>query len=521
MLGYFSLVLHTHQPYVRKNGVFPVGEDWLYQVMADTYLPLLEMLAQLQHEGLTSCLAVTMTPVLCEQLADPYVKERFIEYLEVMAGHAGSDTRDFEYFSDEKRKALGEAYRDDFRRKRLAYLAIDGDLLGALGAFEEGGLIEVISSSATHAFLPGFTDPRSVERQVRLGIDSHRAHFGRDPAGFWIPECAYRVGLEDLLESEGVGYMLIDGTALPDGLPSTYAYLAGSSHVNAIARSERAHTNVWDELAGYPTDGAYIDSTKYYHSSGLYYWRVTGLDVPIEDKEVYEPEAAQRRALDHASHFIGEVTDELGSSPPPATETSGNATPMPIVLASYDTELFGHFWREGPYWLEVTLRSLARCEGLAITTPSLYLAGNAGAAGASLKETTWGTNRDHSTWLNGSTTWIWDELGRAQNKLFELSSLRGQGEHYDRALAQAVREILLLESSDWPYMVAKDRAKGYSIERFKAHSERFSRITGALERGEPEQLGPELSEIEESDNIFKQIDLDTIFGSGDPPGRRR
>ena len=521
MHGYFSLVLHTHQPYVRKNGVFPVGEDWLYQVMADTYLPLLEMLAQLEHEGLTSCLAVTMTPVLCEQLADPYVKERFIEYLRVMAEHAGSDTRDFEYFSDEKRKALGEAYRDDYRRKRLAYLAIDGDLLGALEAFEEGGLIEVISSSATHAFLPGFADPRGVEHQVRLGIDSHRRHFGCDPAGCWIPECAYSVGLENLLESEGVRYMLIDGTALPNGLPSTYAYLAGSSHVSAIARSERAHRNVWDEVSGYPTDGAYIDSTKYYHSSGLYYWRVTGLDVPIENKEVYEPKAAQRRALEHARHFIDEVTEELVSSPPPAAAASGNATPLPIVLASYDTELFGHFWREGPYWLEVTLRSLAQCEGLVLTTPFVYLTENASAAGTSLKETTWGTNRDHSTWLNESTAWMWDELCRAQNKLFELSSLRGQGEHYDRALAQAVREILLLESSDWPYMVAKDRAKEYSIERFTAHSERFRRITGALERGEPEQLGPELAEIEESDNIFQQIDLDTVFGSGDAFGGRK
>lgn len=239
MKGYFALVLHTHMPYVRKNGVWPVGEDWLYQVMSETYLPLLGMLAQLEDEGLTSCLALTMTPVLAEQLADPYIKEQFGEYLKVMTEHAADDGRDFEYFGDDRRKALADAYREEYRRKLLAFTAIDGDLLGVIASFEEMGLVETVASAATHAFLPGLSED-SVRSQVLIGLESHRARFGTNPAGFWIPECAYRQGIEDLLESEGVRYLLADSTAFPAChrlTPTTWGRRAWRCWPGAIGRT--------------------------------------------------------------------------------------------------------------------------------------------------------------------------------------------------------------------------------------------------------------------------------------------
>lgn len=516
MNGCFSLVLHSHLPYVRKNGVWPVGEDWLYQVMSDTYLPLLGMLAQLQDEGLTSCMGITVTPVLCEQLTDPYIKERFIEYLKIMAEHTSGDIRDFEYFADDRRRALADAFLADYKRKLLAYRAIDGDMVGALASFERSGLVETIGSAATHGFLGGRADWHSVKRQVLIGLESHRRHLGLNPAGFWIPECAYREGLEDLLEAEGIRYILLDPTAL-DGLPPTYPYYVRSSRVVALARSERAHHNAWDEHGGYPTDGRYMDSAKYYENSGLHYWRVTGPDVPIADKEIYEPEPAKARALDHARHFIDDVADELSSSAsPPVGADRANGITLPFVLASYDTEFFGHGWKEGVYWLEVTLRSLASSSDIQMTTPSGYLDENQPAGSATLAQTTWGTNKDDSTWVNPETAWMWYELGDAQGKLLELGGLRDRGGPAERFLAQAAREVLLLESSDWPYMVAKDRAKEYAIERFRAHLERFQDIARALETGELEDIESKLTEIEEVDNIFAQLDLDTVFGRGAP-----
>jgi 1,4-alpha-glucan branching enzyme len=515
MTGYFTLVLHSHQPYVRKNGAWPVGEDWLYQVISETYIPLLGMLAQLDGEEIPPCIGITMTPVLCEQLADGYIQERFVEYLKVMSERTLDDIKDFEYLSDDKREALGEAYCEDYRRKLLAFVAIDGDLLGALASFEQTGLVEIIASSATHAFLPGLASERSVRAQVLLGLESHRRRFGANPAGFWLPECAYRDGLEELLQSEGVRYILVDPSALGE-LPSTYPYYVGSSRVAAVARSERAHQIAWDDRTGYPTDDAYIDSTKYYHSSGLHYWKVTGPHVKIEDKEIYEPVSAQARALDHARHFINTITEELKAASAPTGNGSGSME-YPLILASYDAEFLGHGWKEGIYWLEVMLRSLEGSEGILMTTPSRYLEENPPSKQATLDMTTWGTNKDDSTWINQETGWMWEALQSAQTRMFGLADYRHGGSLENRALQQAVREVLLLESSDWPYMVAKDRAKEYSIERFCAHLERFRRIADALEAGDLDRLELILGEIEEVDNIFAQLDLETIFGRGVPP----
>jgi 1,4-alpha-glucan branching enzyme len=504
--GYFSMVLHTHMPYVRKNGAWPVGEDWLYQAMSETYLPLLGMLAQLGGEGLRDCLSLTLTPVLAEQLADPYVKDRFASYLETTREHAGGDVQDFTYFSDQARKWLAEAYRDEYARKLAAFTAIDGDILAAMASFEADGLIEMLGCSATHAFLPGLGDWRAVRAQVVLGLESHRRHLGSNPRGFWIPECAYRERLEDLLESEGVEYVLVDPTSL-GGRPSTRAYRVADSGLSAIARSESAHRNVWDEAAGYPTDGRYMDSTKYYDGSGLHYWKVTGPGVSIEEKEVYELVPAMARALDHARYFFDDVAAELAGSPA--------GTEPPLVLASYDTELFGHGWREGVYWLEITLRSLACSETVMPVLPSRYLEMYPAAESVELLETTWGTDRDHSTWLNPRTQWMWEEIGSAQRELYELlDGPFGEGAGRERALKQAAREVLLLESSDWPYMVAKGRAGDYAIERFRAHRQRFGVIARGLREGGSLQVNTTLTEIEEVDNLFGDLDLRVVFGEG-------
>ncbi|MHB8896328.1 MAG: glycoside hydrolase family 57 protein, partial [Candidatus Geothermincolia bacterium] len=403
--------MHTHMPYVRKNGAFPVGEDWLYQVMSETYIPLLGMLAQLEGEGIGACLALTLTPVLCEQLADPYIQQRFISYLKTMQDHAAGDIRDFEYFNDNARKALAEGFREDFRRKLMAFTAIGGDLLAAIASFEEEGQIETLGSCATHAFLPGLPDWRSVREQILLGIESHERHLGRRPKGFWVPECAYRRGIEELLASEGIEYFIVDSSAL-GGMPSGRPYSVGASKVAALARSDRAHEHAWDETTGYPTDGSYVDSTKYYDGSGLHYWRVTGGDVDIEHKEVYEPDVAKGRALDHAGHFISGMASEIQAAAERGRQGredgSGRRVDPPLVLACYDTEFFGHGWKEGFYWLELTIRSLASFQSIRLTLPARFLEENAERERVELEETTWGTGRDDSTWLNPRTAWMWE-----------------------------------------------------------------------------------------------------------------
>ncbi len=519
--GQFSFVLHTHMPYVRRNGAWPVGEDWLYQAMSETYLPLLGMLAELDHEDLGPCLALTLTPVLCEQLADRYIQDRFVSYLKTMAERARGDARDFRYFSDTPRGDLAKDYEEDFKRKLLAYTSIGGDILGAIASFEEAGLVETLGSCATHAFLPGLGDEKRVREQVRLGVESHVVHIGKRPKGFWVPECAYRTGLEEILAEEGVEYFIVDSTAL-GGLAPGRPYTVGSSPVVALARSDRAHGNVWDEDAGYPTDGSYLDSTKYYHGSGLHYWRVTGREVDIEAKEVYVPADASRRALDHAEHFIGDVAAELDEAA--SAPGGGFDADPPLVVACYDTEFFGHGWKEGFYWLEIALRSLSGFSSLQLTVPSEFLARFAERAPVELAETSWGTGRDHSTWLNEGTRWMWEAVGASASRLSGLARRfepAGTGPLEARALVQAAREVLLLESSDWPYMVAKDRAADYASERFRRHLERFESLCGALEDPEVKGAADDLDEVEEADNIFAGLDLRTVLGDKGPGGPRR
>jgi 1,4-alpha-glucan branching enzyme len=328
-----------------------------------------------------------------------------------------------------------------------------------------------------------------------------------------MPECAYRDGIEKTLEAEGIRYFIADRSAAPD-VSSTCPYLVGDSSVAVLLRSDRAHDNVWDERTGYPADALYMDTTRYYHGSGLHYWKVTGVDVPIGEKAVYDPQAALARALDHSRHFIGDVSSEISESP----ACPGGA--QPLVLASYDTELFGHGWQEGIYWLEVTLRSLAASESISLVTPTGYLEENPPGNATHLLSTSWGTNRDHSTWLTPETEWMWIELGRSQEKLFELlEEYRGSDDpEAARALKQAVREVLLLESSDWPYMVAKDRAKKYATQRFSTHLERFRQIAEAVEGGRIDQEIGDLSEIEETDRIFSELDLG-VLSTGDSPAK--
>lgn len=528
-------------PYVRKNGVFPVGEDWLYQVMSDTYIPLLDLLFRLCDRGVSSCLSLTVTPVLCEQLSDGYIKERFLEYLETMKARSLSDREDFLYFGDEKRKRLAEKYYSEFDWKKQFFQSIDSDMIGALRQLEREGVIEILSSSATHAFLQGFENPDSIKSQITTGIEAHRRHFERNPYGFWLPECAYRKGIEKILESEGIEYIILDSSSL-SSRNSHCPYLLAESCVAAIARNELAHRLVWDDITGYPSCGNYLDSTKYYQSSGLHYWQVTGREVPIDEKVVYDIETAIKDIETHASDFFEQIAVELirasstcgthskkqqaefqtvspsnqtdGKKDDHTLESGSSIEAKPLVLAAYDTELFGHGWREGVMWIESLFTLLEKSSRIRITTPHSYLQNNKPKQKIQPLESTWGTNRDSSTWINESTSWMWEEINRTREKfnLFLSSKNRQVGGNTERLLRQAGRELLLLESSDWPYMVAKNRAKEYATQRFHTHLRRFNQIMQSLEGGLTDESVRMLEDIEETDKIFVWAGLELLSG---------
>jgi len=494
--GYLSIVLHTHMPYVRKNGTWPVGEDWLYQVMSETYIPLLEMLERVHSQNITSCLTLDITPVLCEQLSDSFIKERFIEYLKTMIKHTKKDIQDFKYFGDFKRKEIAEIWLLEYEKKLEKFLSIDSEIIGSFGSLEKEGVIEIMGSCATHAFLPGLKDLKAVERQVKLGVEAHIKHFGSRPKGFWVPECAWRDELTEILEREEIEYVLLDYSAIY-GKPTTIPYRIEKSSIILFARSKTAHENVWNPTNGYPTDSNYLDTTKYYLNSGNHYWKVTGKDVPIEKKLTYDHEKANAKTLEHALHFLDASYKEIDSAP--------NENDSPVVIASFDSELFGHGWYEGIRWLETVIRSCFESKRVNLTTPSDYLRTNPRVSPVFVQTpTSWGDGNDYSTWLNDKTYWMWNELEKVEKEFIALESRYGKNskELTLRALSQAKREVLLLESSDWFYMVAKNRASNYAIERFRNHIERFRMIAETIENGKLDISGAMLEEFEDIDRLF-------------------
>ena len=316
-LGYFCLVLHSHIPYTKKAGKWPFGEEWLYEAMAETYIPILDILAGL-NESARVC--VSISPVLMEQLRDPYMNEGFEEYLGQRLAAASADVSRFAATSDYRLKKLAEGYVDYYEKVKDAYIRVwNCDLLGAFKSLQDQGRIEVITSAATHAYLPLMGDEASVRLQLLVGRETYKAYMGREPAGIWLPECGYRPrggkdphggtlrpGIEQHLKELGIHYFLVDSHAIEGGAPlgiyssrlahsfqhvdensahtgrSTFRpYYVEDSGVAVFGRDRRTGSQVWSSEWGYPGDGSYREFHKRDEKSGLDIGvtnRLTGLD---------------------------------------------------------------------------------------------------------------------------------------------------------------------------------------------------------------------------------------------------
>lgn len=524
--GSLNLVLHTHLPYCRLAGRWPHGEEWFHEAMLECYLPLLQAFRRLAAE-IRGSLGVTInvTPILAEQMGDALMKEHFREYLAERIERARQDVERFRqdggqrFATAEFHLRRYEATRDFFENE------LGGDVLGAFAGLEWSGHIEIATSAATHGYLPLLDNESAVRFQVETGVGSHVRNFGRQPRSFWLPECAYEPGLERYLEDVGIKVFFVEthlvtggharGKALggvlgPYGemerelsieetaeVPSTHGttfkpYHVGRSNVSVLARNERSGMQVWSASHGYPGDPAYREFHKKDDQSGLHYWRVTGPRVDLGEKELYSPEAAAATAQRHAEHFREVVRGELDAYREDAGEPG-------IVMASYDTELFGHWWLEGVQWLEAVIRGGAADPEIELVTAGDYVTRAPVREAISLPEGSWGSGGDHRTWLNHETEWTWPEIHARQRRAELL--LRTNSE----ATRQLARELLLLQSSDWQFLMTTGQAHDYAVERFRTHMERFDRLADAIEQngGDVDSITTELWQL---DNPFPDID---------------
>ncbi len=543
-VGSFTFVLHSHLPYARLAGRWPHGEEWLHEGAAETYIPLLDALHDLHSEGVPARLTITLTPILLEQLADEDVRRNFLEYLDQKIAAAAGDVPRFEKAGDPHMTYLAGFYRDWYLKVKSSFIdRYRGDLVGAFRRLQEAGVLEIATCAATHGYLPLLDRDESINLQLRAAVEAYKRHFGRSPRSIWLPECAYRPayvaedgrarpGLEDFLDRHDLRLFFAETHMIEGGRPvgvaageaigpygaitrrylvpfsdfhpqqpaTTYQpYYVTSPRVTVVGRNNRSGLQVWSAEWGYPGDFDYREFHKKDGVSGMQYWRVSGARVDLGSKDVYHPDWAAWKVGEHSRHFAFLVSELLNTY---HTETQKHG----IISANYDTELFGHWWFEGIDWIKGVLRELAASERVELTTASAYLEDHPPTTALNLPEGSWGAGGTHFVWDNAETHWMWPIIHEAEARMVKAAKKHKTASGGDRTLLnQAARELLLLQSSDWPFLVTTGQAREYAIQRFVQHVERFSALLDSLGRGSPDL--DLVAELWEKDKIFPEIDF--------------
>ncbi|QUH04624.1 glycoside hydrolase family 57 protein [Saccharopolyspora erythraea] len=487
-VGDFALVLHSHLPWLAGHGRWPVGEEWLYQAWAASYLPVAGMLERLAAEGHRDVLTFGLTPVLAAQLDDPHCLRGFHHWLgnwrlraeEAAARWRGSGD---ELAATECRAASRALEEFELRWRHGAS--------PVLRPLVDTGVVELIGGPATHPFQP-LLDPRMREFALRLGLADTRLRLGSAPEGIWAPECAYGPGVEREYATTGVRRFLVDGSALDD---VSAAHTVGCTDIVCFGRDVSISDLVWSD-GGYPSHPAYRDFHTFDHAVGLKPSRITGKDVAPEDKQPYALGPAAAVADEHADDFVAAVRQRL-------EEHRERAGRPGLVVAAFDTELFGHWWFEGPRWLERVLRTLPDA-GVRVTTLRGALAVGHLGEPVELPETSWGVGGDWRVWAGEPVADIAAANQRLQERVLRRAPRAGAAR--DHVLDQLLRETVLALASDWAFMVTHDAGAGYARERAHDHGSRAHRLLDLLESGRYAEADALARELRGRDGVFGHLD---------------
>jgi len=544
----FVLTLHSHLPYVLNHGRWPHGSDWLCEAMTDTYLPLVEALDSLRTQHIPSPMTIGVTPILASQLAHPTLAGELEAFFAQRLEACEEAEAVFLESGETELVPLACYWRERYRRLQRIYERAGGDVVAALRRHAEAGRIELLSSAATHGFLPLLSRDESIALQLAAGRAEHHRLFGQWPRGCWAPECAYRPGLEEHFAAHGYHFFFVDAhlaeagrplglyrdTGRPDGWPLTdedpgvvparrspyRAYevspRAGRAPVVAFVRDPQSTRQVWSRHGGFPGDGSYLEFHKIRYPGGLKLWRVTGPNADLGLKEPYEPNAARARAFGHAGHLHWLLRSRAESPHDPGES---------VIVAPFDTELFGHWWFEGVDFIADLYRHLARHDAPRARTASQHLESEAPSAGIALAQGSWGANGDFSMWINPSTQWTWDRIWPLEQRFWNAARAAFGDPGLESVWAQAARELLLLQSSDWQFIISTGAAADYASRRFLEHAEDLEFLLGALEpggRGRLDAVARHAEALRRRDDVFPDIlpVLRTVLRSEAAPATR-
>jgi 1,4-alpha-glucan branching enzyme len=522
-VGRLCLVLHAHLPFVRhpEHPQF-LEEDWLFEAITETYVPILALAERLRDEGVPFRFAMTFSPPLCEMLEDKMLMERYARHL---AGR-------LELIDRERHRGKNPAAVDVYHRLfRQAHDVVERRngrrLLGAFRALQDSGHLEILTCAATHGFLPNMSRPEAVNAQIAVAVANYRKHFGRPPRGIWLPECGYAPGVDYVLSRHRIDWFVVDSHGVMNGsrVPrrGVFAPIRTPAGVAVFARDRESSKQVWSAKEGYPGDGLYrefyrdlgydadFDYIKpYLHADGirrnlgLKYHRITG-DIPLHLKEPYDPGAAFAKADEHAGNFVFNRNQQ-------AKWLRAKLGAAPTIVSPYDAELFGHWWFEGPRFLETMARGFAHPSSeVALISPSEVLKIENRLQTLEPSMSTWGDKGYAEVWLNGGNDWMIRHQHRAEDRMVELARRFPAATALERrALTQAARELLLAQSSDWAFLITVGTASPYGHRRFRDHIARFTRLAEGLERGTTDER--HLRECEERHNLFQELDYRIYSG---------
>jgi 1,4-alpha-glucan branching enzyme len=523
MVGEIAFVLHAHLPFIRHpEHRYHLEENWLYEATTATYLPLLEIFRGLQQDGVPFRFSMSMSPPLVTMLRDDLLKMRYAAYLDRLLALGEKELA--RTASDAHMQHLARFYCERFARLKSLYDAIAGDVVGAFAALQDAGHLEILTVGATHGYLPVIREPAARRAQVRVACESYQRHFGRWPRGIWLPECGYTEGVDALLSEHGLRYFFVDAHGIQNARPrpplGIHAPVFCKTGVAAFARDLESSKQVWSAREGYPGDGIYRDFYRdvgfdlpldyigpFIHPDGIRlhtgykYFRVTGADVDLAHKQPYDPHAARERAAMHAGNFVFNRVQQV-------KHLAAHMDRAPLIVSPYDAELYGHWWFEGPWFLDFMARKIAfdATGELRLTTAAEYLDANTVNAVCEPSPSSWGDGGYSAVWVDGSNDWIYRHVHRAEARMVELARRfgSGAGELERRALNQAARELLLAQSSDWAFIMKTATAVKYACDRVKTHLARFRRLERELASGRID--GGWLADLEGRDNIFPEID---------------
>ena len=548
------LVLHSHMPYVLSHGKSPHGTDWLMESAVECYLPILNVLDRLLAEGIKPRWTINVTPILAEQLADESFKSEFEDYCRSKIEYARQDEQKFDREGDLWLMGLASFWQRVFEKGLDQFQNRWGrNIPGGFRYFEEQGCVELITCGATHGYMPLLGTEESCQTQVKLAVETHKKHFGRNPKGIWLPECAYRPpymwkspiaeneepwprkGVEDFLQENGIDFFFVDSHMIRGGEPlgtyqekfpqlaelfarsakffspppefrSEYAHYKLPNGVACFSRDPQTTLKVWSGEHGYPGDQHNLEFHKMLYPGRHRYWRISADKRDLGAKQPYDPWKAYENIPDHAQDMVQTAKAALAAY---RGQSERNGT----LVAMYDTELFGHWWWEGTEFLYEMAKRIHEDPDLESVSGSDVLSAEPDCPIITLPEGSWGEGGYHYVWLNEDNFWTWKRLYPAQRMMRKMAREMADGPAKE-IVQQAGRELLLAEASDWQFLISTFAARDYAEIRFADHVDRFERLSQIAERvhagGELTATEQEfLEDCQQKDAPFADLDVKT------------